>query len=327
MRLTRGWFQVSLLLFLLVLGACSNPQNAYDQHFPLTQPDGLVPVELAVGETVQIVATTSIIGDVVTNLCGDQIDLTVLIPRGTDPHAYQPTPGDLQALYQADLVLLNGFGLEANLEDELAQVGENVPLISLSEGISPRTLEAHDQEDEHAEGIDPHVWFDPNLILHWVQRTEQALIQLDPDHSTSYRENAERYRTELDALDGWIQEQVASIPVDQRKLVLDHLVMGYFADRYGFEVISALVPGFSSAAEPSPRELAGLSEIIQAESVPAIFVGVDTNPRLAEQLADDLGVKVVMLYTGSLSKVGGPAATYLEMMQYNVLAIRGALTP
>jgi ABC-type Zn uptake system ZnuABC Zn-binding protein ZnuA len=108
-------------------------------------------------------------------------------------------------------------------------------------------------------------------------------------------------------------------------LVLDHLVMGYFADRYGFEMISALVPAFSSAAEASARELADLSDIIRAEGVQAIFIGVDTNPRLAEQIAGDLDIEVVQLYTGSLGSPGGPAETYLEMMQYNVLAIKQVL--
>jgi ABC-type Zn uptake system ZnuABC Zn-binding protein ZnuA len=267
---------------------------------------------------------------VAANVGGDYIELTVLIPRGTDPHAYQPTSGDLQALYQADLVLLNGFELEASLEDELGSLNASVPLLSLSEGLPARTLDAQgdhgDDNNDHDEGLDPHVWFDPTYVMHWVDRIETALVRLDPDQTTGFQANADRFRDELAALDAWIVEQVASIPLNRRKLVLDHLVLGYFAERYDFEVISALVSAFSSAAEASPRELATLTELIRAEKVPAIFIGVDTNPRLAEQLAGDLGIAVVPLYTGSLSAVGGPAETYLEMMQYNVLVIQNALS-
>jgi ABC-type Zn uptake system ZnuABC Zn-binding protein ZnuA len=323
-----GWRLVLALLLALVLSACRSSSG--QSHLALAQPEDLQPLSLGEGQRLRVVATTSIVADVAANVGGDYIELTVLIPRGTDPHAYQPTSGDLQALYQADLVLLNGFELEASLEDELGSLNASVPLLSLSEGLPARTLDAQgdhgDDNNDHDEGLDPHVWFDPTYVMHWVDRIETALVRLDPDQTTGFQANADRFRDELAALDAWIVEQVASIPLNRRKLVLDHLVLGYFAERYDFEVISALVSAFSSAAEASPRELATLTELIRAEKVPAIFIGVDTNPRLAEQLAGDLGIAVVPLYTGSLSAVGGPAETYLEMMQYNVLVIQNALS-
>jgi ABC-type Zn uptake system ZnuABC Zn-binding protein ZnuA len=154
-----------------------------------------------------------------------------------------------------------------------------------------------------------------------------VLSNLDPEHRSAYQDNARRYREELSKLDGWIRDVTGSIPADQRVLVLDHLVLGYFADRYGFEMSGAIVPAFSSAAEPSARELAALSEVIITEGVPAIFVGADSNAALSVQIAGDLGIEVVQLYTGSLGPVGGPAGTYLGLMQYNVLAIQQALSP
>lgn len=323
----------SHVVLIVLLSACSllaNRTPSHDtpsnQHLRLRQPEELEPVAMKDGTRLQVVASTSIIADVVANIGGEMLELAVLIPPGIDPHAYQPTPGDLQALYQADLVLLNGFDLEAGLNKLLRPVSTNIPIISLSEGLEARTLpQEPSTSDEHGERLDPHVWFDPALVSHWVDRIEIALTHLDPDHATDFRDRANHYRGELVALDDWIQVQISSIPISQRKLVLDHLVMGYFADRYGFEIISALVPAFSSAAETSARELASLDTVIRSEGVPAIFIGVDTNPRLAKQLARDLGVAVVQLYTGSLSEAGRSASTYLDMMQYNVLALRQAL--
>ena len=150
---------------------------------------------------------------------------------------------------------------------------------------------------------------------------------MDPASTDTYQERAAAYRSELLSLDEWIRQQVEPIPADRRILVLDHLVLGYFSDRYGFTMGGALAPAFSSVAEASPRELSALTEIIQREGIKVIFIGVGTNPRLAEQIAADAGIDVVQLYTGSLGPADGSAGTYLDMMQYNVLAITQALTP
>lgn len=327
---------LALLLMCVGLTACGNPIDTdlnrapgSSQVISLRQPGDLKPLPLRAGQPLKVVASTSIIADVAANVGGEALELTVLIPRGVDPHAYQPTPGDLQALYQADLVLLNGFGLEVALEDELGAVSTSVAVVSLSDGLEPRTLAQEPGpsggDSEQGEGLDPHVWFDPTMVSHWVDRIETALAQLNPDHAAEFHVNASRYRSELESLDGWIRDQLISIPGGRRKLVLDHLVLGYFADRYDFEVVSALVPAFSSAAETSAHELALLDTTIRSEGLPVIFIGMDTNPRLAEQLAGDLGIEVVQLYTGSLSRAGGPANTYIEMMQYNVLAMQRVL--
>ncbi len=163
--------------------------------------------------------------------------------------------------------------------------------------------------------------------MKWVDRIEAAFTRLDPTSANEYHEHAAAYRAELLSLDEWIRGEVDPIPADRRILVLDHLVLGYFGDRYGFEMGGALAPAFSSLAEASPRELSELSEIIRREGIQVIFIGVGTNPRLAEQIAADAMIEVVDLYTGSLGPAGGPAGTYLDMMQYNVLAITQALGP
>ncbi|MGQ9476879.1 MAG: metal ABC transporter solute-binding protein, Zn/Mn family [Candidatus Bipolaricaulia bacterium] len=268
------------------------------------------------GHELKVVATTTIVGDVVRNIGGEAIALTVLLPPGADPHSYEPVPQDLVALAQADLIFINGVGLEARLEPFLREA--RAPVISVSGGLTLRRLEEEG-------GFDPHVWFDPQNVLVWAENIEKALTAADPANAGGYASNAQAYKLALQGLDAWILEQVAQIPQENRKLVTDHLFLGYFADRYGFEQVGAIFPGFSTLAEPSARELAELEEAILRSGVKAIFVGTTVNPALAERLAADTGVKIVFLYTGSLSEPGGQADTYLKLMEYDVSAIVQAL--
>jgi len=160
----------------------------------------------------------------------------------------------------------------------------------------------------------------------WVGTIEQTLRQADPANADTYTANASAYREELHELDAWIMEQVAQVPEAQRNLVTDHTAFGYFAHRYGFEQVGAVVPGYSTMAEPSAQELANLEDAINEYQVPAIFVGTTVNPALSERVAEDTGTQLVPLYTGSLSEAGGEADTYLKLMRYNTQAIVAALS-
>jgi ABC-type Zn uptake system ZnuABC Zn-binding protein ZnuA len=148
---------------------------------------------------------------------------------------------------------------------------------------------------------------------------------LDPANAEVYRSNAATYQEQLAELDTWIREQVAQIPPENRKIITDHLTLAYFADEYGFTQIGAIIPGYSTLAEPSAQELAGLVDKIRELDVPAIFVGNTINPALADRLTEDTGTQLVFLYTGSLSEAGGEADSYLAYMKYNVSAIVNAL--
>ncbi len=174
---------------------------------------------------------------------------------------------------------------------------------------------------------DPHSWFDPNLVVHYVESIEDALAAVDPAGTATYRENAAAYIDELIELDHWIRAQVDEIPVDRRKLVTNHDTFRYFAERYHFDVIGVLLPSFSSETEASARHIAQLARSLQNAGVPAVFTEVSSSPRLAETLAREVGgdVRVVPLFTESLSSVDGPASTYLEFMRYNVTSIVEAL--
>ena len=338
-------FRVALLLVvMLATGGCgawfvpagggrmreSDAENdVWWQQMP-----ALASVELAQGERLQVVATTSIVADVVHQVGGNRIELTTLVRLGTDPHAFEPTPRDAAALADADVVFVNGAGLEAFLDDLLQSTGGDVPVVPVSYGLELHQLQdiAHVHDDPSSEDLapadgesDPHVWFDPNNVTAWTRNIELALSALDPERSGMYSADAEAYRVQLEALDAWIERQVAQVPEGDRKLVTDHAVLSYFAERYGFEQAGAVLPGFSTLSEPSARALAALQTAIQAWDVKAIFVGQTTNPDLAERVADDMGVPLVALYTGSLSGPDGPAGDYLSFMRYDVTAIVQAL--
>jgi ABC-type Zn uptake system ZnuABC Zn-binding protein ZnuA len=299
----------------------------------LKTPSDLSPVGLGDEEKLRVIVTTNIVADVVANIGGDAIELTALIPLGADPHTYQPTPGDYRAMADAHVIFISGLGLEESMHGTLEQLAEEVLIVSLSEGIEPRQIgvaEEHEHGSELAEkprleGVDPHVWFDPFNIMIWAENAAQAMGALNPTNADLYSENALAYIEILEDLHEWIEGKVAQLPERNRELVTDHLTFGYFAQRYGFEMIGAVIPAYSTAAEPSARDLASLEDAILALDVKALFVGITMNPRLAERVAEDTGVILVPLYSGSLSESGDQAGTYIELMRYNVNAIVAAL--
>lgn len=296
-----------LILVILILTCCAPPAprvNSIDS-------DGAL----------NVVATTNISADVVAQIGADNIQLTVLLPAGTDPHSYEPTPQDLARVAEADLVFTNGAGLEEFLDALIESAGAANRVVDLSKGI-----QIHEQEggQEHTSG-DPHVWTDPNNVKSWVENIETALIQADPSHKNVYAANAAAYRSELEDLDTWIRDQVAGIPPENRVILTDHQIFGYFADEYGFSQAGAIVPGYSSLAEPTAQELARIEDTIAEYGVDAIFVGMTVNSSLAERLSKDTGAQIVFLYTGSLSEPGGEAGSYLDYMRFNTNAILDAL--
>ncbi|MEJ5310128.1 MAG: metal ABC transporter substrate-binding protein [Anaerolineae bacterium] len=273
------------------------------------------------GDKLRVVATTTIVGDVVAQVGGDAIDLTVLLPVGADPHVFDPSPQDMAKVADAGVIFANGAGLEAFLERLLDNAGGDAEVVEVSEGVTFIEV-AHDATDDHGhEGVDPHTWTDPNNVLRWVDNIEAALVLHDPAHAADYRANADAYRAQLRELDAWVREQVAAIPAENRKLVTDHETFAYFAQRYGFEQVGAVVPGYSTAAQPSARDLADLEDRIRAYGVKAVFVGSTVNPALAQRVAEDTGVRLVFLYTGSLTAPGGEADSYLGYVKYNVGAM------
>lgn len=274
----------------------------------------------------QIAATTSLLGDIVGRVGGTNISLSVLLRPGQDPHAFNPTPSDLAALTRARLLFANGLGLEAFLPrlppgPRIIEVSRNLPARRLTE---PHEHEGRAHQASEGES-DPHVWFNPLHVVAWTAVIRDALAEADPAHAAAYAARAAAYQEELRKLDAWILEQTASLPEARRRLVADHAVLGYFADRYGFTLAGVIVPSFSTAAEPSARDLAVLETAIREQGIPALFVTRSVSPALAERVAADTGVKIAAFYDGALSGPEGPASTYLDFMRHNVSVFLNAL--
>jgi manganese/iron transport system substrate-binding protein len=280
-----------------------------------------------------VVATTSIVADVVANVGGDAINVEILLPVGTDPHSFEPTPQDIAKVADADIVFANGAGLEAFIDHLLESADATDKIVEVSDGIAllehPNAAaeEDHaDAEDEHDHEMgDPHTWVDPNNVMVWVSNIETALSKADPANAEIYAANAAAYDAQLKEIDGWIREQIATIPAANRKIVTDHQLLGYYVNEYGLEMAGAIVPGYSSLSEPSAQELAAIEDAIRQTGVKAVFVGNTVNSNLAERVSEDTGVTLVFFYTGSLSPADGDAPTYLDYLRYNTNAFVTAL--
>ncbi|MFM8321381.1 MAG: metal ABC transporter substrate-binding protein, partial [Chloroflexota bacterium] len=273
----------------------------------------------------------SYLADLAQNVAGQRLKIETLIPLGLDPHAFEPTPADVARIAESQALIANGAGFEAWLDETLENAGGQRELIIASTGLTPRTPQpgehAAEEAGDHAhEEGDPHFWLDPQNAIRYVENIRDGLAQLDPPGKAEYERNAQAYITQLQALDGELAAQLQKIPPERRLMVTNHESFGYFADRYGLRIVGALLPSVSSNAAPSAGELAALIEAIRSAGAPAIFLETGANPKLAEQLAEETGVKVVTgLYTHSLSAADGPAPSYLAMMRYNAAAIAGAL--
>jgi ABC-type Zn uptake system ZnuABC Zn-binding protein ZnuA len=295
-----------LWLAFLLLAACS-------PSAPSANETGLL----------HVVATTTIVADVVRQVGGEFVSVETLLPAGADPHSFDPTPQDIAKISDAELVFANGAGLEAFLTPLLESAGAKDKTVEVSQGIT--LLFAPDAEEElHAQG-DPHTWTDPNNVIVWGENIRAALSLADPTHADSYAANAAAYTAQLKEIDAWIREEIAQIPEENRKIVTDHRLLGYYVNEYGLEQVGAIIPGYSSLSEASAQELAKIEDAIRAVGVKAIFVGNTVNPQLAERIAEDTGVRLIYFYTGSLSPADGEAATYLDYLRYNTKAFVSAL--
>ena len=269
---------------------------------------------LAHADKTNVIATISIIGDVVKNVAGDAVNLVVLVGPDGDAHEYEPIPADSINIAKADIIFENGLNLEHWLDKLYSASGSKGKRVVVSQGVSPRIFEDNPQE------TDPHAWQDVTNVVLYTQNVRDALVAMDPANKALYESNANDYIQKLQALDAWVKEQVVSIPVDKRKLVTNHDALGYFARRYGFRIIGAVIPSATTeAADPSAKETADLLNIIKSNGVRAIFSENMANPKLAQTLSQEAGVVVgPELYTDALGPVGSEGETYLRMIKYNV---------
>lgn len=299
------------------------------------------------GERLRVVATTSIIGDVVAQVGGDAIDLTVLMKPGQDPHSYQPVARDLTAVANAHVIFVNGWDLEERLTNDMETIGEDALVVPISANIQPLAFAEGDdehEEDEEAEheeegaheegehahsGADPHVWFSIHNIEQWVENVGHVLSELDPANAAEYERNAAAYRAELAELEEYAETQLKQIPEGNRFLVTNHDALGYFAQEYDFTILGTVIPSVSTMSEPSARNLADLIATMKEYNICTIFTETMVNDTLAQTVAGELsgcdGVQVLKLYTDAIGPEDSGADSYIGMFRANVEAIVAGL--
>ena len=288
------------------------------------------------GERLRVVATTTQVGWVASEVGGDTIDLTVLLAPGAEAHDYEMTATDAAAVEDADLILRSGANLESWLDDALTTIATDATIVDLSEGIELREPgadePAHEEEPGHEEEggerhVDPHYWLSaPNAIV-MVENVETALAEASPTDVAEFDERAGAVIARLEAADAEIRALMDEIPEDRRRIVTNHDALGYFIDEYGLRFVGSVFPNLDVSSEPSPQELAELIEAIRSEGVVAIFSESAVNPELAETVAaeTDAVVSDEPLYTDSLGPPGSGADTLDGMLLHNARVIHDAL--
>ncbi len=285
-----------------------------------TESDGTESDGTDSADSVSVVATTSILRELVANVASDDAEVATLLPTGADPHSFQPSARDAAALLEADLVVAVGLDLEHGFDDLLAEAADETTVLEIAPLVDPLPSST-------GTGLDPHVWMDPLRMTTAVEEIAGALSEVEP--GLDWRSRAETYSDRLRAAHEEIEELLAPVPEASRRLVTNHDSLGYLAARYGFEITATIIPGGSTLAEPSARSIAELAETIRREEVPAIFAETTHPTRLADALATELDgeIAVVTLFTDSLGEGDSEAATYPGMLVENAGRIAAALAP
>jgi zinc/manganese transport system substrate-binding protein len=273
-------------------------------------------------QKITAVATISILGDLVQNVGGDRVNVTTLVGPNGDAHVYSPTPGDVRKLAGADVVFVNGLGLEGWMTRLVKASGTKAPMIVASTGVAPRQM--GDARDPARFEIDPHAWQSVANAETYVANIRDGLVVADPAGKAVYEANAAAYLGKLGALQKEVEAAIAQIPVGRRKVIINHNSFGYFSDAYGLTFIAP--EGVSTDAEPSARDVAKIITLIRTQKIPAVFLESISDPRLIEEIARETGAVIGgKIYSDALSEPGGPAASYIELMRHNVSEFSTAL--
>lgn len=259
-----------------------------------------------------VVATFSVLGNMVQEIGQDKIDLKTLVGPDQDTHVYEPRPGDAKNLSKADLVVVNGLGFEGWLNRLIEASGFQGKIITVTQGISPLMFDMPGRSIP-----DPHAWHSLQNAQIYVDNIVKGLSDLLPEEAAFFQERGAAYKASLKALEEEIQEELAPVPLGKRKVVTAHEAFDYMGREFGITFLAPL--GVSTDAEPSAKAIANLIRLIRKEDMKSIFVENISNPRLIEQIARETGVKAGgVLYSDALSPPGTPGDTYLKMMSHNL---------
>ena len=266
-------------------------------------------------QRLNVVASFSILADLVKDVGGDRVNVTSLVGPNGDIHVFAPAPSDAKKIADAKLLVVNGLGLEGWLPRLVQSSGSKATIVTASNGIPPL---------KHGSEADPHAWQSVANAKIYVANIRDGLAAADPADAQTFRTNADRYLAALDALDAEVKAAVAKIPPERRKVISTHNAFGYFAAAYGIEFIAP--SGVSTETEPSARDIAAIIQQIKTDRIPAIFLENISDDRLIRRIAAETGAKVGgTLYSDSLTGENGPAPTYIDLVRHNIKALTRAL--
>jgi zinc/manganese transport system substrate-binding protein len=285
--------------------------------------------------TVTVAATTGILANITSEVAGEDADVVQIVPDNASPHDFQPSAEDRQELVEADLVTYNAAGLDAAVPVDEADaptwaLAENVPdlLPFAEEGEHSGEEDEHTEEEEHAEeedehgSDDPHVWMDPTRVAAALPALADALADVDPGNARAYRERASDYADRLEAIDREVARRIDSVPPDDRELVTSHDALGYFADRYGLEVVATPFPATGAEAEASADSVAEVIDVVNDTDTHALFAEETDDPEVLDSIANETGATVV---DNLLVEAPGSAGTYAEMLRHDGELIASSL--
>lgn len=302
---------ISIIIILFIAGCGTDVENASKDN----------------EDKIQVIATYSIIYDIVKNVGGDRVEVHSLAPVGSNPHEYDPLPKDVQLTTDADVVFYNGLNLEGGnswFEKLLLTAnksGEDAPVFRLSEGVEPKYLTTKGKESEE----DPHAWLDVRNGIKYAENTKNALIKIDPDHADVYEQNAKEYITKLQNLHEEAVSRYNEIPQEKRLLITSEGAFKYFSAAYGFD--AAYIWEINAENQGSPDQVSTLVDFIRSKKDPVLFVETSIDPRSMEMVSAETGVPIFgKVFTDSIGKPGEDGDTYIKMMEWNIDMILRGLT-
>lgn len=306
----KGWMLFALILFLPLLAGCATQSAASGD------------------DELRVVATTGMIADVARQIGGDSVQVDQLMGPGVDPHLYKATEGDVSTLLAADLILYNGLFLEARMEDIFEQMSGDKRTVAVAAASVP--VEMRLGSVQYVDQFDPHVWMDVKLWKRVAETIQNELIALDPDNEDGYRSRADAYFAEMDRLETWINERIATLPPEKRLLVTAHDAFNYFGQGYGFEVFAP--QGISTESEAGVDDIRRTIDVVVESQIPAIFIESSIPPDVVEAIVEGArarGHEVTIggeLFSDAMGEEGTEEGTYLGMIRHNVETITSALS-
>lgn len=280
---------------------------------------------------IPVVASFSILGDIVQVVGGDRVSVSTLVGPNQDAHVFEASPADVKKIMQSRLLVSNGLGFDPWINKLEKSAGYKGLAIAAANGITARKIPADPAKHSHGPGkhshssdIDPHAWQNPQNVAVYAKNIANALVKIDPDGKAVYEQNTKAYLAALEELDAWAKSQFDAVPTAKRKVITAHDAFGYLGDRYG---ITFLAPqGVTTNSEPSAKQVGLLIRQIKREGIRAVHIENMSNPRLLQQLSAEAGVTAGgRLYSDALSEPGGAADSYLKLMRFNVAQLAQSL--